>query len=42
MSIEMPLENASLTQLQQTQTAYQAALTSGSLIMNLSLLNYLH
>jgi len=31
-----------LTQLQQTQTAYQAALTSGSLIMNLSLLNYLH
>jgi flagellar hook-associated protein 3 FlgL len=31
-----------LTQLQQTQTAYQAALTSGNLIMNLSLLNYLH
>lgn len=31
-----------LTQLQQTQTAYQAALTSGSLIMNLSILNFLH
>ena len=30
-----------LTQLQQTQTAYQAALASGSQVFNLSLLNYL-
>lgn len=30
-----------LTQLTQTQTAYQAALESGSMIMNVSLLNYL-
>ena len=31
-----------LTQLTQTQTAYQAALESGAKIMNLSLLDYLH
>jgi flagellar hook-associated protein 3 FlgL len=31
-----------LTRLSQTQTAYQAALESGTQIMNLSLLNYLH
>ena len=31
-----------LVQLNQTQTAYQAALQSGSKVMNLSLLDYLH
>jgi len=30
-----------LTELDQTQTAYQAALESGSKVMNLSLLNFL-
>ncbi len=30
-----------MTQLDQTQTAYQAALESGTMVMNLSLLNYL-
>ena len=31
-----------LTKLDQTQTAYQAAMQSGVLIMNLSILNYIH
>jgi len=31
-----------LTELSQTQTAYQAALESGTMVMNLSLLNYIH
>jgi len=31
-----------ITQLKQAQTAYSAALQSGSSILNLSLLNYLH
>jgi flagellin-like hook-associated protein FlgL len=30
-----------LTQLSQTQTAYQAALESGTMVMQTSLLNYL-
>ena len=31
-----------LTELQQTQTAYQAALESGVQVMQLSLLNYIY
>ena len=30
-----------LTQLSQTQTAYQAALESGTMVLNVSLLNYI-
>ena len=33
---------STLTQLSQAQTAYQAALSSGAQIMNISLLNYIH